>query len=61
LNWDIKESWKAFKMNGQVAGYVEVRDGLTFVTIHGAGHMAPQWKRQNTYHAVFNFINNESI
>jgi hypothetical protein len=42
-----------------VAGYVERYDGgLTFATVHGAGHMAPQWKRQETYHAVFNFINN---
>lgn len=62
LNWEIKEAWRPFYIQNmygtQVAGYVEVRDGLTFATIHGAGHMAPQWKRQPTYHAVFNFINN---
>ena len=56
LNWDVKQPWKPFYVNSQVAGYIEVRDGLTFVTIHGAGHMAPQWKRAQTYRAVFNFI-----
>jgi carboxypeptidase C (cathepsin A) len=28
---------------GEVAGYKQVRDGMTFTTIHGVGHMAPQW------------------
>jgi len=43
----------------QVAGYVEVREGgFTFATVHGSGHMAPQFKPQQTYHAIFNFINN---
>lgn len=61
LNWDIKEPWRPYYITNmygqQVAGYVEVRDGLTFVTVHGAGHMAPQFKRQPTYHAIFNWIN----
>lgn len=41
LNWEIKEKWTPFFYGGQLAGYKEVRDGMTFVTIHGAGHMAP--------------------
>ena len=59
LNLDTKEEWRAFKIAGQVAGYVQVYDkNFTFATIHGAGHMAPQWKRQQTYHTIFNWINN---
>ncbi len=65
LNWEIKEAWRPYYIQNmygtQVAGYVEVRDGLTFVTVHGAGHMAPQFKRQPTYHAIFNFINNQPL
>jgi len=44
-----------------VAGFVTVRDGLTFGTIHGCGHMAPQWKRAETYHLIFNWIKEELI
>ena len=62
LNWEIKEQWRPYYITNmygqQVAGYVEVRDGgFTFITVHGAGHMAPQFKRQPTYHAIFNWIN----
>ena len=61
LGWTVTEAWRPYYITNmygqQVAGYVEVRDGLTFATIHGAGHMAPQFKRQPTYHAIFNFIN----
>ena len=63
LDWKITQSWRPdFIQNmygQQVAGYVEVREGgFTFATVHGSGHMAPQFKPQQTYHAIFNFINN---
>jgi len=45
LNWDIVTPWYAYMVDGQVGGYVEEYDGLTFGTVHGAGHMAPQFKR----------------
>lgn len=66
LGWDILEQWRPYYITNmygkQVAGYVEkYANGLTFVTVHGAGHMAPQWKRQETYHAVFNWINNQAL
>jgi len=41
LNWETTDKWRAWNMNGQVAGYVEKYDGLDFVTIHGVGHMSP--------------------
>ena len=62
LNWTVTEEWRAFHIVDdagitQVAGYTESREGnFTLATIHGAGHMAPQWKRQQTYQAVFNWI-----
>jgi carboxypeptidase C (cathepsin A) len=46
LNWTVTVPWYAYQVNNMVGGYVEVYEGnLTFATIHGAGHMAPQWKR----------------
>jgi Serine carboxypeptidase len=63
LNWPIVKQWKQFFVDNQVGGYVETRDGgkFTFATIHGAGHMAPQWRRGPTYHVIFNFINGKDI
>ena len=61
LNWEVKDKWHAFTVGEQAGGYVEVRDGLTFVTVHGAGHMAPQWRRAPTYKVIFNFIKDVPI
>jgi hypothetical protein len=47
--------------SNQVAGYVEVRDGLTFATVHGTGHKAAQWKRAETLYVVNQWINEKSI
>jgi len=62
LNWKVTDEWRPYFIideagNQQVAGYTESREGgFTLATVHGAGHMAPQWKRQQTYHAIFNFV-----
>lgn len=63
LNWPVKKEWKQFFVDGQVGGYSETHDdgSFTFATIHGAGHMAPQWRRGPTYYVIFNFINNKPI
>ncbi|VDK29434.1 unnamed protein product [Gongylonema pulchrum] len=36
-----KEPWK---FAGQIAGFKTQYKGLTFLTVRGAGHMAPQWR-----------------
>ncbi len=57
LNWEVSEEWRPYSITGsvQVAGFVEKRskNNFTFATVHGAGHMAAQWKRPETYHLVF--------
>ena len=52
LDWSVMRDYHAWFMDGQVAGYNEVREGMEFTTIHGTGHMAPQWKRKPT-HTMF--------
>lgn len=42
----------------QVGGYVIRYDNIDFLTIRGAGHMAPAIKPTQTYQAIFNFIFN---
>ena len=57
LGWDKTSEWKQYMVHGQVAGYHESYvGGLTFGTVHGAGHMAPQFKPPQTYHLVFNWL-----
>ena len=57
LNWTTKNVWRTYMVDGQVGGYTEsFYGGLTFATVNGAGHMAPQWKRPQTYQLVFNWI-----
>jgi carboxypeptidase C (cathepsin A) len=47
LNWinamgrDILEPYRPWYTGDQVAGYIEEQDGLTFISVHGAGHMVP--------------------
>ena len=42
MNWDVDNKWSMYKVNDDVAGYTEsYTGGLTFGTVHGAGHMAP--------------------
>ena len=62
LGWDTVDEWKQYTVEGQVAGYWESYEGgLTFGTVHGAGHMAPQFKPPQTYHLVFNWLFDRDI
>jgi carboxypeptidase C (cathepsin A) len=62
LNWNKTSEWTQYLVEGQVAGYWESYEGgLTFGTVHGAGHMAPQFKPPQTYHLVMNWLFNRDI
>ena len=62
LNWKVEQKWRPYFYKDQFAGNIEVREGnFTFATIHGTGHMAPQWKRPETYKVVFNWLFNRPI
>lgn len=56
LGWTVKKAYQPYFFNNNVGGYIEERDGLTFATVHGVGHMAPQWNRAGTYHLIFNWL-----
>jgi serine carboxypeptidase-like clade I len=60
--WEITEPYRSYKLDNQIAGYIEVReDWFTFGSVHGAGHMAPQYKPPQTYHLVFNWLYQRDI
>lgn len=59
LGWATKKDWEPWIIDNQVAGYNKYYDGLTFTTVHGVGHMAPQWKRKEVTQLITGFIHNE--
>ena len=64
MDIDLKTTadWRIYYAGDQLAGYVtQYENGFTFATIHGAGHMAPQWQRAKTYHAIFNWIKGKDL
>ena len=61
MNWPVEKDWAQYNttVNGTegLGGYYESYVGnFTFGTVHGAGHMAPQFKPEATYSLVFNWI-----
>lgn len=61
LNWpeDKDGKWAPYYWGGQVAGYqFKVGNQLTFKSIQGCGHMAPQWKRPQAYTAMYDWLLN---
>ena len=61
LNWDVTDAWRTWMQDGQVAGYVEVRDGLTFASVHGAGHMVPQDQRERAHYLINNWLQDKKL
>ena len=60
------KAWRATDLNGNIdmeniAGYRTIYQGLTFTTIKGTGHLAPQWKRKECFHMVKQFLNNKDF
>ncbi|KAI6232893.1 Carboxypeptidase [Aphelenchoides fujianensis] len=54
-----KQPWK---FDNQIAGFKTIyRGGLTFLTIKGAGHMAPQWRAPEMDYAIKQFVINHPI
>ncbi|KAJ4842745.1 hypothetical protein Tsubulata_027206 [Turnera subulata] len=45
LNYSIVDDWRAWYLQGQVAGYTRTYSNLmTYATLKGAGHTAPEYK-----------------
>lgn len=62
MNLPILEDWRPYFIDSEsgrgksMAGYIREYEGITLGTIHGAGHMAPQFKPRETYHLIFNWL-----
>jgi carboxypeptidase C (cathepsin A) len=67
INWIAKlgltvtETYRAWKVNNQVAGFVQGYGEFKFITVKGTGHMAPQWKREEVFILFNSFLKNENL
>ncbi|KAJ0029899.1 hypothetical protein Pint_14104 [Pistacia integerrima] len=60
LNLTINENWRAWFVEGQVAGYTEELISsvftLIYATVKGAGHIAPEYKPKECYRMMDRFM-----
>lgn len=56
LNLTIKTPWYPWYTGGQVGGWTEVYNGLTFATIRGAGHEVPLFQPKRAFVLFKSFL-----
>ncbi|XP_019152739.1 PREDICTED: serine carboxypeptidase II-3-like [Ipomoea nil] len=54
----VEVGWRAWHSDGakDVGGYVEAYEGLTLVTIRGAGHLAPSYQPERAFTMISSFL-----
>jgi len=57
LNLPIITPWTSYLVGGQNGGFYQIYNGLSLVTVRGAGHMVPQWRRQAAFYMFSQFLN----
>lgn len=62
MNYPIVSPWQSWESLSQVAGYtIKYGSNLTFATIKGAGHMAPEYKPTQSWTLISKFLNNQDL
>ncbi|KAK4270268.1 hypothetical protein QN277_023324 [Acacia crassicarpa] len=62
LNYSIVEDWRPWLTNGQVAGYTRrYSNQMTFATVKGAGHVAPEDKVEECFEMFIRWISNKPL
>ncbi|KAH7858680.1 hypothetical protein Vadar_026648 [Vaccinium darrowii] len=62
LGLKITEDWSPwYTRHHQVGGWTVKYDGLTFVTIRGAGHQVPTFKPRQALQLISHFLTNEKL
>jgi carboxypeptidase C (cathepsin A) len=61
MNPPVKEDLRPYMYDGHVAGYVQEFEGLTYATVHGAGHMVPEDKPPEAYYLISNWIQGNKL
>ncbi|KAL7175675.1 hypothetical protein ACSBR2_029296 [Camellia fascicularis] len=62
LNYSIVDEWRSWWVQGQVAGYTRTYSNrMTFATVKGAGHTAPEYKPIECYTMFERWISNQPL
>lgn len=61
FNLNVTNAWRPWYNGDQVAGFVQEYDGLTFVTVKGAGHMVPTFQPEAAYIMVSSIIDGQPL
>ncbi|KAL4589912.1 hypothetical protein LXL04_002824 [Taraxacum kok-saghyz] len=61
LNLTVKTQWYPWYLNGEVGGWTEVYDGLTFATVRGAGHEVPLLQPQRGFLLFESFLAGKNL
>ncbi|KAL0316512.1 UNVERIFIED_CONTAM: Serine carboxypeptidase 24 [Sesamum radiatum] len=61
LNLKIKTPWYPWYSGGQVGGWTEVYDGLTFATVRGAGHEVPLIQPRRAFELFQTFLSGKDL
>ena len=49
-------------MGEQLGGFVtEYEGGVNFATVHGAGHMSPQWRPEAVFNMLERFLSGKPL
>lgn len=60
-NWPVTKAWRPWVTDQQTSGFIVEYDKFMFATVHGVGHMAPQWKRKDVTKLISAFVHGEDI
>ncbi|XP_060170809.1 serine carboxypeptidase-like 19 [Lycium barbarum] len=62
LNYSIVDDWRPWIVNGHVAGYTRsYSNRMTFATLKGAGHTAPNWAPEECLAMLKRWLSNEAL
>ncbi|KAI3790384.1 hypothetical protein L2E82_03380 [Cichorium intybus] len=61
LNLTVKTRWYPWYLKGEVGGWTEVYDGLTFATVRGAGHEVPLLQPQRGFLLFESFLAGKNL
>ena len=59
--FEVTKQQRSWNTNGNFSGHITEYGKFWFVTVHGTGHMAPQWKRPEVTGLITKFIHDKEI